>query len=383
MASYRNGFRPLCGALLLALFLGLDSAVPASAGPSPAPQTTVEYLGNAGPGKGKRIVLVTGDEEYRSEEAMPMLAKILAGRFGFTCTVLFAINPAGQIDPETLDNIPGLAALKDADLMILFARFRELPDSSMKRIVDFMDAGKPIIGIRTATHAFNYVKNTSSPYAKYSYQSSSPQGGFGRLVLGQTWVNHWGNHGSQSTRGLIRADAKDLPILRGVKDLWGPTDVYEAASMPAGTQVLVDGQVLTGMKPTDPPLANKATMPICWTRTYAGAGGKSGRVFASTLGAATDFQNEDLRRLFVNASFWCMGMEDSIPAKANVDYMQPYAPSDFGFGGQKKGVKPADLNWSVPTALPRAAWRFRRAGPLPGIGIRLDGKRITARKEVP
>src|SRR5947207_14650291 len=81
----------------------------------------VVYEGKAGPGKGKHIVLVSGDEEYRSEEALPQLGKILARHHGFKCTVLFAIDPkTGTIDPRVNNNIPGLEALRSADLMILF-----------------------------------------------------------------------------------------------------------------------------------------------------------------------------------------------------------------------------------------------------------------------
>ncbi len=96
------------------------------------------------PGKGKKVVLVSGDEEYRSEEALPQLAKILATHHGFDATVLFAINPeSGLIDPNYSSNIPGLEKLKDADLMIIATRFRELPDDQMQHIVDYLKAGKP------------------------------------------------------------------------------------------------------------------------------------------------------------------------------------------------------------------------------------------------
>jgi len=124
-----------------------------------ADEPWVVYKGRKGPGKGKHIVFVTGDEEYRSEDGMPQLAKILALHHGFKCTVLFAINKeTGEIDPETVDNIPGLEALKTADLMVMFLRFRELPDEQMKYIIDYTNSGKPIMGLRTATHAFNYRK---------------------------------------------------------------------------------------------------------------------------------------------------------------------------------------------------------------------------------
>src|SRR4029079_5927775 len=87
----------------------------------------VVYEGRDGPGKGKHIVLVSSDEEYSSEEALPQLAKILATHHGFKCTVLFAVGDDGTIAPRK-SNIPGLEALKTADVLILFTRFRNLPD---------------------------------------------------------------------------------------------------------------------------------------------------------------------------------------------------------------------------------------------------------------
>src|SRR5579871_5628861 len=130
----------------------------------------IVFEGPNGPGKGKHIVLVSGDEEYRSEEALPQLAKILSQRHGFKCTVLFAIDPKdGTINPNVTDNIPGLEALRTADLLVLATRFRDLPDPQMKYLVDYIEAGKPIVGMRTATHAFNIRK--SPTYARYSYNS--------------------------------------------------------------------------------------------------------------------------------------------------------------------------------------------------------------------
>jgi type 1 glutamine amidotransferase len=307
----------------------------------------VTYEGKPGPGHGKRIVLLSGDEEYRSEESMPMLAKILAERHGFHCTVLFAINPAdGTITPTVLDNLPGLEALAAADLCVVDLRFRELPDAQMKWFVDYVNSGKPIIGLRTATHAFSYAKNKASPYARYSFDSTAWPGGFGQQVLGETWVNHHGNHGVESTRGILNETFKDHPILRGVTDLWGPTDVYTVSHLPGDAQVLVWGQVLTGMKPTDPPVEgpkNKPMMPLAWIRHYTGEGGRASKVFTTTMGAAVDLENEGLRRLLVNACYWAVGLEDRIPAKADVAYVGEYRPLWFGFGKFKPGVKPSDL----------------------------------------
>src|SRR2546421_8913456 len=93
----------------------------------------VVYEGKSGPGRGKHIVFLSGDEEYRSEEGLPMLARILAERHGFKCTALFAINAAdGTITPTIVTNMPGMEALDSADLCVMGLRFRALPDEQMK-----------------------------------------------------------------------------------------------------------------------------------------------------------------------------------------------------------------------------------------------------------
>jgi type 1 glutamine amidotransferase len=322
------------------------------------PAKGVVYEAGDGPGKGKHIVLVSGDEEYRSEEALPQLGKILAKRHGFKCTVLFAIDPNDETINPNVSDIPGLEALDSADLMVIFTRFRDLPDEQMKHIVGYVEAGKPIVGIRTATHAFNI--KAGKTYSKYSYNSGdkSYEQGFGRQILGETWINHHGRHGSQSTRGLIAKGQENHPILRGIKDgdIWGPTDVYGVRlPLPGDSQPLVLGQVLAGMKFDDPPAApaedrkskslldpNNPMMPVAWTKTYGGSAGNKGRAFCSTIGAANDLSNEGTRRLLVNACYWAVGLEDKIPAKSDVTLVGDFQPSNFKFNGFKPGVKPAE-----------------------------------------
>lgn len=304
------------------------------------------FDGGDGPGQGKRIVLVSGDEEYRSEEALPQLAKILATHHGFQCTVLFSINPAdGTIDPNNQTNIPGLESLDTADMLIVALRFRELPDDQMKHFVDFVNSGKPILGLRTATHSFNYSRNKQSPYAEYSFGSGQWPGGFGQQVLGETWISHHGNHAHESTRGVINDQFQDHPILRGVQDIWGPTDVYGIRHLTKDADVLVYGQVLQGMQPTDEPVAgnkNDPMMPLVWTKSFTGESGKPARVICTTMGASVDLQNEGLRRLLVNACYWGLGLEEKIPAQNNVDIVGSYNPTFFGFNKFQPGRKPAD-----------------------------------------
>lgn len=326
----------------MAAFLVLLTAVPAGAG-----EPWIELEGSAGPGKGKHVVLVSGDEEYRSEEALPQLAQILSKRHGFHCTVLFAIDPKdGTINPNCTDNIPGLEALQKAELLILFTRMRKLPPEQMKWIDEYVQSGRPILGMRTATHAFQIPAD--SPYARYSWDSKQWNGGFGRQVLGETWIDHHGHHGKQSTRGLIAPGAAEHPILRGIRDgaIWGPTDVYRVRLLlPGDSQALVLGQVLQGMQPSDPPVKgkqNEPMMPVAWVKSYTGSAGKTARVFTTTMGAAPDLLSAGLCRLLVNASYWCLGMEDKIPPRSNVDLVGSYQPHPFGFNGYEKGLKPAD-----------------------------------------
>ena len=302
--------------------------------------------GEQGPGRGKHIVLLAGDEEYRSEEALPQLARILAKRHGFKCTVLFSVNKEGMVDPEERGKQPGLDHLQSADLCVMMLRFRSWTPSDMKHFDDYFRSGKPIIALRTSTHAFDLPAD--HPYEKYGWRSKTWVGGFGKTILGETWVSHWGNHGSQATRGVISAPKH--PIMSGVSGVFGTTDVYEAAP-PGDAQVLMRGEVVEGMNPTDPmakALKKKASgkeqelndpmMPIVWLRVLGSE--QKQLVLTCTMGAATDFSNEGLRRMLVNASYFLTGLQSKIQPYNNVDLVGSYNPSPFGFGGFIKGVRP-------------------------------------------
>ena len=309
---------------------------------------------------GKNIVLVTGDEEYRSEEAMPQLAKILTNHHGFDCTVLFAQNPEklGTIDPNYSFNIPGLEQLANADLMVLFTRFRALPNEQMQHIDNYLSAGKPLIAIRTATHAFNF-KDTTHQYQHYGFNYKGEKTdwnlGFGKLVLGETWYTHHGHHKHQSTRGIIADGAATHPITNGIANgaIWGPTDVYGIRMPMPNTQSIILGQTIDragaynendpfyGLKETDTKVAtitgkgekaynpNESMPPIAWTKNYQLPNGQLGTAFTTTIGSATDMVDEEVRRLMVNATFHLLGME--VPAKAKVDLVGTYHPSPYQF----------------------------------------------------
>jgi hypothetical protein len=325
--------------------------------------TSVTYTPRPGPGKARHIVLLTGDEEYRGEEGLPMLGKILSQRHGFKCTVLFSLDPDGTINPKATASLSDPETLDTADAVIMLLRFRAWPDETMARFDKFLKAGKPMIALRTSTHAFNGFPK-GSPWETWNYNN---QGGFGKRVLGETWRTHWGKHKVEATRGVIEAAQKANPLLRGVTDIFGDTDVYEAYP-PTDATILVRGVVLKGMTP-DSEIAdyrkvrstdkqeqgvNDPPMPVAWTRLYKNDAGTTNRILTTTLGAATDLENEGLRRLIVNAVYWGLGLD--VPNKADVAYVDEYVPSFYGFDGFRKGLRPSDfeLGKKVPgQRLPR------------------------------
>lgn len=325
----------------------------------------ITYEGREGPGKGKHVVFLTGDEEYRSEEGLPMLAKILSQRHGFKSTVLFPVDPDGTINPKNQKSLPGSEALDSADAIVMLLRFRQWPDEVTARFEKAFLAGKPIVALRTSTHPFNFPKE--SKWAKWTW--SNAEGGFGRQVFGETWVTHWGNHKTQATRAVIEPSAKDHPLLRGVADIFGLTDVYEAYP-PADATILLRGQVLAGMGPDSPPAQGKKKrasdkaeqgindpmMPVAWTREVKNEAGATNKILCTTMGDATDLESESLRRLVVNGVYWGLGLP--VPEKADVAYVDEYQPSFYGFDGYRKGIRPADhaLGKVLPgTPLPKPA----------------------------
>jgi hypothetical protein len=306
----------------------------------------VVYEGGEGPGKGKHVLLLAGDEEYRSEESLPMLGQILSRHHGFKSTVCFSLNEAGEIDPKAGGSLSHPEALDSADAIVMLLRFRYWDDATTKRFQAAIERGVPVIALRTSTHAFNHPKD--GPWGKWTWNDAD--GGWGKKVLGETWVSHWGKHKFEATRGVIEPGAEASPLLRGVKQVFGDSDVYEAHP-PADVKVLMRGAVLAGMTPeselstlakktvngVEQPV-NEPMMPIVWTRELKNDAGKTNKIFCTTMGAATDLLNEDLRRLVVNGVFWGLGLE--VPEKAEVTPVSAYEPSKYGFDGFKKGLKP-------------------------------------------
>ena len=309
----------------------------------------VVYTGDKGPGVGKHIVFLAGDHEYRSEETLPALARIMARHYGFTCSVFFTTNPqTGFIEPGS-SNISGLEALRKADLMVVFLRFQDFPDAEMQHIVDYLDRGGPVVGFRTATHAFQ-IKRPDAKFVKYTWRGGDLQypGGFGRQILGETWVSHYGTNHKQSSRLILQAHEGTHPILRGVKDVWAQSGGYTADPI-AGSHVLALGQILDGMTPDAPSAPDKKLMPVAWYRTYQSASGRSGRVFTTTHGASEDLLNDGFRRMSVNALLWAAGLESAITPSNEIGFVGPFQPTTYAFDGYVKNIKPADMaGWDSP-----------------------------------
>jgi type 1 glutamine amidotransferase len=234
------------------------------------------------------VVFVTGDDEYRSEITMPMIAAILERRHGLRTSVA-----AARPRPQTKDNIEGLEALETADLVVMYTRFRALPDAQLRRILAYVEAGKPLVGLRTTTHAFLYPEG--SPHRELN-------DGFGQRVFGQKWITHHGHR--SSTHVAVHAANRTHPVLRGVRPFRARSWLYHVAPLHGeGNVVLLDGTSEASDKAARaaefPP-----TQPVAWTRRYKGA-----RVFFTTLGHPDDFTHEPMRRLVINGILWALGRD--------------------------------------------------------------------------
>jgi hypothetical protein len=286
----------------------------------------------------KHVVLISGDEEYRSEEVMPMLGKILSQRHGFRCTVLFSFGPDGvdYIDSNNQQGLRGLEALKSADLMIIATRFRHPDADQAKFVTEFLNAGKPVIGLRTATHAFRGGE-------KFGESLTFDQ--FGRKILGEEWVSHHGKHKVEGARSVLEAGQESHPILRGVGEIFAPSDVYGVSHLTDADTILLRGAITETLDPasktlTDDP-RNSPMQPLAWLHPYEGPNGTKGQSFCTTAGAAVDFVDEDLRRLVVNAAIFLTG--GKVPDSADVSFVDPFYPTFYGFINDKTYYKTLNL----------------------------------------
>ncbi|PPK85143.1 trehalose utilization protein [Neolewinella xylanilytica] len=291
-----------------------------------------------------KIVFVTGDEEYRSEESMPMLAAILERELGAETVVGYSLDSSGVIDPNNVYHISKLDELADADLLVLFTRFRQLPAEMAAKITDYAESGRPLVGFRTSTHAFRYTEEEDSALMHLNDEWPT-------RVFGQQWITHHGHfedgHGRLTEVTLVD-DQADNPILNGVEPFEAYSWLYHVDGgdwqLAGDSEPLLMGHSLRSNheeagRLDEFPLDN----PVAWTKTYTGASGQPARVFFTTLGHPFDFKEESMRKLALNGIYWALGREGDIPAGGvKADFATPYAPNNSGFGElYKPGVRPA------------------------------------------
>ncbi len=295
-----------------------------------------------GTSNGKHVVLLSGDEEYRSEESMPMMGQILANQ-GFKCTVLFSMDKDNKfVDPKNQKSLSNAVSLDSADVLVMCLRFRNWEDAAFEKFNAAFERGVPMVALRTSTHAFNTGK--SKKWAKFAYNAKAETGwakGFGRQVLGETWVNHHGHHKVEGCRTQVEKGQEKNAILNGVGEIFAESDVYGANPLQP-SEILLRGEVTKTLNPKSAGVdkKNNPMQPVAWTRVYKHESGKTNKILTSTMGAASDLDDENLRRLVVNGVYWGLGMK--VPAKADVTIKGDYKPTFYGFNTFKKNQTPQD-----------------------------------------
>jgi type 1 glutamine amidotransferase len=242
------------------------------------------------------VAFVTGDHEYSSEETMPLLAAELEKNYGMRTKVLKAYP-----DHNSETDIRGLEALTKADLAVFFLRWRQLPASQVAHIKAYLDTGKPVMGFRTTSHAFNYPKGHAlEEWNAFAASAFGAPPGWGKD--GHT---HYG-HESSTDVSIILANAPH-PILKGVEAPFHVRSwLYQVLPKwpPADATPLLAGKAVNPDKPAQ-------ENPVAWTwKNKFG-----GRVFFTTLGHPEDFKAEPLQRLVINAVHWCLGLPVPEPWK--------------------------------------------------------------------
>lgn len=259
------------------------------------------------PKKKPLVVFVTGDHEYSSEATMPLIAAELERNYGMRVKVL-----KSSPDQNAEENIPGMEALKDADLAVFFLRWRRLPEDQVKYIDDYLKSGKPVFGFRTSTHSFNYPKG--HPLEKWN--------AFGEFALGAPpgWggpANHTHCGHTCSTDVSVIKEAAGNPILTGVDPTFHVRSwLYKVLpDYPAkGSKWLLMGKAVNSEKP------GFVDNPVAWTwKTPAG-----GRVFTTTMGHPEDFDVESFQRLVINGIHWALSKPVPKQWKGKISMNVPY-----------------------------------------------------------
>ncbi|MGF6847070.1 type 1 glutamine amidotransferase [Chitinophaga sp. W3I9] len=252
------------------------------------------------------VVFVTGDHEYSSEETMPLIAAVLEKDYGMKTIVLKA-SP----DYNSEENIPGLEALKHADLAVFFLRWRRLPPEQLAYIDAYLKSGKPVMGFRTTTHAFHFPEGHASEkwnaFGEFALNAPPGWGGAAKHT-------HYGHESSTDVR--IIPEQAGNPILTGVaKNFHVRSWLYRVLpDYPVkGSTWLLMGKAVN---PDKEAIEN----PVAWTGTNA----FGGRVFMTTLGHPEDFSQESFQRLVINAIHYELGLKIPRKWKGKMNIQVPY-----------------------------------------------------------
>ncbi|WP_374760311.1 ThuA domain-containing protein [Dyadobacter diqingensis] len=260
----------------------------------------------AGKAKKPLVVFVTGDHEYSGEETLPLIAAELEKNYGMRTIVLKAYP-----DHNAEKDIPGLEALKDADLAVFYLRWRQLPKEQLAHIDAYLKSGKPVMGFRTTTHAFNYPKGDENEKwnAFGEFALNAPPGWGGKAAH-----THYGH--KSSTDVSVIADQAKNPILTGVSPKFHVRSWLYRVLPDYPTK----GSTWLLMGKSVDPDKKDVENPVAWTGTNS----FGGKVFMTTMGHPDDFQLEPFQRLVINAIHWELGQKVPKNWKGKIDIKVPY-----------------------------------------------------------
>ena len=245
-------------------------------------------LGAALSGAPAHVVFMIGEEEYHTWESLPVFADRDLKPLGYRVTIVSA-------DANDKHNFPGLvAALKDADLLFVSVRRRFPPQEQLDAVRAHLAAGKPLVGIRTASHAFALARNEKLPDPRLAtWKRFDPE------VLGGHYTTYYRN--KKITTVALAPGAQTHRITQGLDlaRLVGNCPLYIVGPLEPGTvPVLIGSTPVTVGDKTEP-----RSEPVAWTHRY---GPRDARIFYTSLGDADDFKNGEFRRLLVNGVAWAL-----------------------------------------------------------------------------
>jgi type 1 glutamine amidotransferase len=235
-----------------------------------------------------KLALVVSEFEYHTYETLPAFAQ---ATFGGDFEIKSTVN-----SDEQFQEIPEIGILKDADVAILSIWRRTLPPAQLQVLRDYVTAGKPIVAIRAASHAF-VTRDGKTPEGRESWPT------FDRDVLGCYYQGHHANYakeGAPPTRVWVLPEAKENPLLAGIEtgEFTVPSWLYKLQPLSAGAETLMMGRV-ADRQPHE---------PVAWT--YHTKDG--GRVFYTSLGSPDDFELPQFRQLLRNAAYWAADLPSPI-----------------------------------------------------------------------